>query len=74
LYLCSRKGLKIFILRGVGAGAVSQMTKATIISKGVLAQKGVNLRIDPSFQDIPSRKEEGKTITAILYKLELRDE
>jgi stage V sporulation protein SpoVS len=55
-----QEGFKDIYMRGVGAGAVSQMTKATIISKGVLAQKGVNLRIDPSFQDIPSRKEEGK--------------
>ena len=55
-------------LRGIGAGANNQMTKAVIIAKGKLAEKGINLTIDMYFKDIPSKREgDDGRITAIEY-------
>lgn len=55
-------------LRGIGAGAVNQMTKAYIIAKGKLIEKGIAASIDVSFKDVePEDTEEKKTITAIEF-------
>lgn len=55
-------------LRGIGAGANNQMTKAVIIAKGKLAEKGINLEIDMYFKDIKSTRSNSEdSITAIEY-------
>ena len=54
-------------LRGIGAGANNQMTKAIIIAKGKLAEKGINITIDMYFKDIPSKREGEDGITGVVY-------
>ena len=54
-------------LRGIGAGANNQMTKAIIIAKGKLAEKGIGVNIDVYFKDIHSKREEEDGITAVEY-------
>jgi len=56
-------------LRGIGAGAVCQMTKACIIAKSKLMEKGVNSSINMYFKDIHSDKSGDESITAIEYVL-----
>lgn len=55
-------------LRGIGAGANNQMTKAVIIAKGKLMEKGIFIVVDMYFKDIVSADGQG-TITAIEYLL-----
>lgn len=54
-------------LRGIGAGSICQMTKAFIITKGRLSEKGVNATVDMYFKDIQSRREGEDSITAVEY-------
>ena len=54
-------------LRGIGAGANNQMTKAIIISKGKLAEKGISVGIDMYFKDIPSKRDGEEGITGVEY-------
>lgn len=54
-------------LRGIGHGAVGQMSKAYIIAKGKLSEKGINSTIDMYFKDIASKKEDEDNITGIEY-------
>lgn len=60
---CTKENLKTIIIRGVGAGAVNQMTKAFIIAKGMLGQKNVSPKIDMFFKDVDNN------ITAIEYHI-----
>lgn len=39
-------------LQAIGAGAVNQANKAVIIARGMLAPSGVDLVIEPVFQDL----------------------
>lgn len=63
----TREERKEIKLRGIGAGANNQITKAIIIAKGKLAEKGIKCGIDIYFKDINSDKNEGEVITAIEY-------
>lgn len=63
----TKEGKKEVKLRGIGAGAVGQMTKACIIAKGKLAEKGIKASIDMYFKDIPSKRDGEDNITAIEY-------
>lgn len=56
-------------LRGIGAGANNQMTKATILAKGELSKKGIYFIIDMYFKDVDSKRDGEDGITAIEYKL-----
>lgn len=63
----TKEGREEVKLRGIGAGANNQMTKAVIIAKGKLAEKGISMGIDMYFKDIPSKREGEGGITAIEY-------
>ena len=54
-------------LRAIGAGAISQMTKAYIIAKGNLSEKGIKASIDMHFKDIESKREGEETISAVEF-------
>lgn len=41
----------VITLRVIGAGALNQAVKATIISNKFFAKKGITLTLQPSFQD-----------------------
>ena len=57
------------VLRGIGAGANNQMTKATILAKGELSKKGIYFLIDMYFKDVDSNRVGEEGVTAIEYKL-----
>lgn len=42
-------------LRGVGAGAVNQMTKACAVARGYVASRGVDLIVRPGFTTVKMR-------------------
>ena len=63
-----RKTLK---LRGIGAGANNQMTKAVIIAKGKLTEKGISVNVDMYFKDINAP--DGSGMTAIEYLLTFKN-
>lgn len=63
----TKEGKKEVKLRGIGAGANNQMTKAVIIAKGKLAEKGIRVGIDMYFKDIASSRDNEDDITAIEY-------
>jgi stage V sporulation protein S len=53
-------------LRAVGAGAVNQAVKATIIARGYVAPRGLNLYCTPGFTTIQSRDGE---ISAVVFAI-----
>lgn len=52
---------KKITLRGVGAGAVSQMVKACAIARGYVATRGVDLTCRPGFTTIQMRDHDDPT-------------
>lgn len=65
--MATREGRKEAKMRGIGAGAVGQMTKAYIIAKGRLMVKGIITKVDMAFTDVKGR--DGKTISGIEYTI-----
>lgn len=53
-------------LKSVGAGAVNQGIKATIIANKYFISKGLTIKIAPSFRDLPD-----ENITAIEMRLRI---
>lgn len=63
------KGIPVSLI-AVGAGALNQAVKATIIARSWVAQKGRNLYISPGFADTQVNDVDGpKNITAITLLL-----
>jgi stage V sporulation protein S len=56
-------------LIAVGAGAVNQMVKSTIIARGYSAQSGVDLYVLPGFRD---EMVGGEIKTAIIFYVRIR--
>ena len=54
---------------GIGAGAVNQMMKATIIASGMAAQKGLSLTLKPGFKEVTIK---GQSRTAIIAYVLIR--
>ena len=54
-------------MRGIGHGAIGQMSKAFIIAKGKLSEKGISTTVDMYFKDISSKRDGEDNITAIEY-------
>lgn len=54
-------------MRGIGHGAIGQMSKAYIIAKGKLSEKGIKATLDMYFKDIPSKREGENNITALEF-------
>tara|TARA_Y100000034_G_scaffold29728_1_gene36205 strand:+ start:71876 stop:72178 length:303 start_codon:yes stop_codon:yes gene_type:complete len=55
-------------IRGIGAGANNQMTKAIIVAKGKLSAIGVGVNLDVYFKNVES-SHSNDTISAIEYSL-----
>ena len=66
---CTKDGLEGVKLRGIGAGAVNQITKALITAKGRLLTKGVSVAFDINYKDVPNREKTG-TISAIEFSID----
>lgn len=60
---CTKEGLNSVKIRGIGAAAVNQMVKATILAGTYLSQKGVGTEIKMCFKDVDNN------ITAIEFEL-----
>lgn len=62
-------------MRGIGASAINQMVKATIIAKSRLSEKGIKVYTDFYFKDVPSNRhgEGEKTISGIEFELEFEE-
>ena len=54
----------------IGAGAINQLIKAIIISRGFLAPHGINIACIPSFVDIKINEEEKTGVKFSIVKLE----
>jgi stage V sporulation protein S len=54
----------------VGAGALNQATKASVIARGILSASGLDIVVTPSFADIEI---DGEARTALRLRLEDRD-
>lgn len=52
-------------IRGVGAGAINQMVKATISATSKLAEKGIKTSIEMYYQDVDGKESDSGTISAI---------
>lgn len=63
----TKDGKKEVKMRGIGHGAIGQMSKAFIIAKGKLSEKGISTTVDMYFKDIASKRDGEDNITAIEY-------
>ncbi len=57
------------LVQVVGAGALNQATKATVIARGILSASGLDIIVTPSFADIEI---DGEARTALRLRLEDR--
>ena len=67
LDVATKDGKKEVKMRGIGHGAIGQMSKAFIIAKGKLSEKGISTTVDMYFKDIASKRDGEDNITAIEY-------
>lgn len=58
------------LVQVVGAGALNQATKASVIARGILATSGLDIVVTPSFADIEI---DGEARTALRLRLEDRE-
>ena len=60
-------------LRGVGAGAVNQMAKASAVARGYVASRGVDLVVRPGFTTVQMRDHDDPSkmvdTTAVIFVL-----
>lgn len=68
----TREGVAIE-LQAMGAGALNQAVKATIVAKGYLSVGGIDISLIPSFKDIEAEGEE-RTVVVMKVKVEGRDD
>lgn len=71
---CFTDGAKTLKLRGIGAGAVTQMVYGVIIAEGRLKQKDVKMNYRHYYKDVVNHnfeatKKSDPTISAIEYEL-----
>lgn len=66
----SIRGSGAVVIQVVGAGALNQATKATVIARGILAAGGLDIVCVPSFADI---KIDGEQRTALRLLIEDRE-
>ena len=58
------------VMQVVGAGALNQATKASVIARGILSAGGLDIVVTPSFADIEI---DGEQRTALRLRLEDRE-
>ena len=58
------------VIQVVGAGALNQATKASVIARGILSAGGLDIVVTPSFADIEI---DGEQRTALRLRLEDRE-
>lgn len=54
-------------LRAIGAGAVNQAVKATVIASGYVAQRGLSLAIRPGFVNVRLNESEDDRTAVVLH-------
>lgn len=59
-------------LRAVGAAAGNQANKAIAIARGYVATRGLDLYCRQGFTNVPARDEGGKSISALVFRLNLQ--
>ncbi len=57
-------------VQGIGAGAVNQMIKATIVAKGYLSEEGITIKFTPAFTEVDINGEE-RTALCLTVKSDL---
>lgn len=67
---CVKEQRESVRLRGIGAGAISQIVKSIIIAEGMLIQKGVTITYKFGFKDVDSSDPSNKEpITAVEFSV-----